>query len=76
MRVVDAEAEGSAAPVFASLERELAGATALEITDRSWLTREDLKTRFDAIVEAFVARGGSVVEPGTAKAVPYHPIPR
>ena len=60
MRFVDAEAEGEVDRFFDRLERELNEAIAVQVTDRSWLAREDLKERVDGLLKAFVARGGRV----------------
>ena len=60
MRFVDAEAEGSVDRLFENLERDLAGASVLQLTDRSWLARADLQARVNGLMESFAARGGRV----------------
>ena len=61
MRFVDAEADGTIARLFDVLSDDLRQASAVRLTDTSWLAREDLKSRLDAVLAVFVARGGRVV---------------
>ena len=58
MRFVDAEADGTTARLFDVLAEDLRETRVVRVTDRSWLARDDLKTKVDEILAAFVARGG------------------
>jgi hypothetical protein len=60
MRYVDAEADGTTARLFDMLAQDLRNARVIRVTDRSWLAREDLKTKVEEMLAAFVASGGRV----------------
>ena len=60
MRCVDAEADASMPRLFANLERELRSVTALQLTDTEWLSRDDLRSRLDRVLDTFRARGGEI----------------
>jgi hypothetical protein len=51
MRFVDAEAEGTTAELFDRLSRDLRGVRAVRLTDRQWLSCDDLKRRLNAVLE-------------------------
>ena len=58
MRYLDAELEGSTARLFANLEHELRSVTEVQLTDTTWLSRDDLQQRLDGVLDGFRARGG------------------
>ena len=60
MRYVDAEADGTTARLFDALADDLRRASAIRLTETSWLAREDLKSRLDAVLAQFKARGGRI----------------
>jgi hypothetical protein len=60
MRFVDARMDGTTAELFAHLEADLRGVTALRLIDRSWLTDADLRSRVEPMLRAFTAAGGRV----------------
>ena len=61
MRVLDAENAGTVEQLFANLARDLDQVDAVTLVDRAWLSRDDLRARVDAALDAFRARGGRVV---------------
>ena len=60
MRFVDAQADGASTLLFESLAADLGRVNAIRVTDASWLARADLKSRLDAVLDAFRAAGGTV----------------
>ena len=62
MRFLDAEDAGTTDQLFANLARDLDQITALTLVDPSWLSRDDLRVRVAAVLDAFRGRGGRVAE--------------
>jgi hypothetical protein len=60
MRFIDAQNDGTVDALFANLARDLAQVRAVKLADRSWLSRADLRTRVDEVLDAFRRRGGRV----------------
>lgn len=60
MRFVDAQAAGTVPQLFEALALDLAGVSAVRLTDRSWLSSAELRQRLDAVLAPFVNRGGQV----------------
>jgi hypothetical protein len=60
MRFVDARMDGTTAQLFAHLEGDLRGVSALRLLDPSWLTDADLRSRVEPILRQFTAGGGRV----------------
>ncbi|MGH9144051.1 MAG: hypothetical protein ACRD2I_23185 [Vicinamibacterales bacterium] len=60
MRLVDAQADGTSALLFENLAADLGKVNAIRVTETSWLARADLKSRLDAVLDAFRAAGGTV----------------
>ena len=60
MRYLDSQMDDTTAQLFDHLAGDLRKVTAVCVTDTSWLAREDLKTRLDAVLDAFRAAGGRV----------------
>jgi hypothetical protein len=60
MRFLDAQNDGTTDQLFANLTRDLDQVKSVTLVDRSWLAREDLRARVDAVLDAFRARGGRV----------------
>ena len=60
MRFLDSQLDGTTERLFENLAGDLRAVTAIRLTDTSWLAREDLKTRLDAVLAAFRAAGGRV----------------
>jgi hypothetical protein len=46
--------------IFDDIERDLAGADVLRVTDRSWLSADPLSGRLDALIRQFREAGGRV----------------
>jgi len=61
MKYLDAQMEGTAADLFARLERELARVRHLRLIDTEWLAREDFKKDLERVLDEFRQRGGQVV---------------
>ncbi|HZP48802.1 MAG TPA: hypothetical protein VFB07_09725 [Vicinamibacterales bacterium] len=61
MRFVDAENAGAVDRFFANLARDLDAVDAVTLRDRAWLSRDELRVRVDALLDAFRARGGRVL---------------
>ena len=61
MRFLDAENAGTVDQLFANLVRDLDQVNAVTLLDRAWLSRDDLRARVDAVLDAFLARGGRVI---------------
>jgi len=61
MKYLDAQMEGTAADLFARLERELAGVRQLRLVDTEWLAREDFKKELQRVLYEFSKRGGQVL---------------
>jgi hypothetical protein len=60
MRFLDAQNDGAVDQLFANLARDLDQVNAVTLVDPSWLSRDDLRARVDAVLDAFRARGGRV----------------
>lgn len=60
MRLVDGAAEGNTTRLFDVLTEDLKRTRVVRLTDVSWLAREDLRVPLDAVLDAFIAGGGSV----------------
>ena len=60
MRFLDAENAGSVDRLFENLARDLAQVNRVSLADPSWLARDDFRSRVDAVLDAFRARGGRV----------------
>jgi len=60
MRFLDAENDGTTERLFANLASDLDQVSAVTLVDRAWLSRDDLRTRVDAVLDTFRARGGRV----------------
>jgi hypothetical protein len=60
MRFLDAQNAGTTDQLFANLTRDLEQVTSVTLADRSWLARDDLRVRVDAVLDAFRRRGGRV----------------
>jgi hypothetical protein len=60
MRVIDAENSGTIDRLFDNLARDLAQVRAVTVVERSWLARDDLRARVDALLDTFRAGGGRV----------------
>jgi hypothetical protein len=60
MRFIDAENAGTIDRLFDNLSRDLAQVRAVTLVDTTWLSRDDLRARVDAVLDAFRARGGRV----------------
>jgi len=52
--------------MFADLERDLSSAAVLRVVDTVWLAPEDLRRRFEMVVQRFRAGGGTVEFAGRA----------
>ena len=63
MKLLDAEADGSADDLFERLAHDLAQLDELRLIDTGWLARDDLARRLGAVLEVFRARGGRVIGP-------------
>lgn len=61
MRFLDAQNAGTIDQLFATLARDLEQVNAVTLLERAWLSRDDLRARVDAVLDAFRARGGRVV---------------
>ena len=60
MRFLDAQMDGSTAPLFENLADDLRKVNAVRLTDASWLARADFKSELEAVLDAFRASGGAV----------------
>jgi hypothetical protein len=60
MRFVDAQADGTTARLFDDLALELRSFTTLRLTDRSWLSCDELKQRLEPVLAGFTEGGGRV----------------
>lgn len=60
MRFLDAQNDDAVDQLFANLARDLDQVNAVTLVDPSWLSRDDLRARVDAVLDAFRARGGRV----------------
>jgi hypothetical protein len=60
MRFLDSQLDGTTGELFENLARDLRRVTAVRLIDPSWLSRDELRSRLDPILDAFVRRGGRV----------------
>ncbi len=60
MRFLDAENAGTVDRLFEHLARDLEQVSRVTLADPSWLARDDFRARFDPVLDAFRARGGSI----------------
>ena len=60
MRFLDSQMDGTTAQLFDNLAADLRKVDTVRLTDTSWLARDDLKLRLDAVLDAFRASGGAV----------------
>jgi hypothetical protein len=61
MRFLDSQMDGSTAQLFENLAADLLKVHTVQLTDRSWLARADLKEQLDRVLASFLSRGGRVV---------------
>jgi hypothetical protein len=60
MRFLDSQMDGTTTQLFENLAADLRKATAVRLTDTTWLSRADFKQKLDATLDAFRAAGGRV----------------
>lgn len=60
MRFVDASAEGRTDEFFAALAREMTTVSELRLTDREWLSSEDLAAGVERALAAYEQGGGRI----------------
>ena len=60
MRFLDSQLDGTTPQLFEHLAEDLRKVNAVQLADTTWLTRADLKERLDAVLAAFIERGGRV----------------
>lgn len=68
MKFLDAEAAGQTRDLLDRLAHDLGQLDELRLTETSWLAREDLARRLEALLDAFRARGGRVIAPSRPSA--------
>jgi len=68
MKFLDAEAVGTTTDLFDRLAHDLRQLDELRLTETSWLIREDLAQRLEAVLDAFRARGGRIIAPSRPSA--------
>jgi hypothetical protein len=74
MRFLDAQLEGSTAELLARLGGELWRTDTVHLTDTAWLADDAFRQALDSVLQAFLARGGRVVD--AAKTTPPQAPPR
>jgi hypothetical protein len=60
MRFLDSQLDGTTGELFDHLARDLRRVNAVRLIDRSWLSRDELRSRLEPILDAFQERGGRV----------------
>lgn len=60
MRFLDAQADGTASQLFDQLATDLRATTVVHLTETAWLSRAELRSRLDGVLDAFRAAGGRI----------------
>ena len=58
MRFLDSQMDGTTAQLFENLASDLRRVKAVRLIDPSWLSRDELRSQLEPILEAFEKRGG------------------
>ena len=60
MRLLDSQRDGTTRELFENLAGDLRRVNAVRLTDASWLSRDELRSQLEPILDAFARRGGRV----------------